>query len=252
MTPVLLTWNEEANIRRTLESLSWALSVIVLDSGSTDQTEAICREFPNVRFHQRHFDSHSHQWNAAIALAPTEWVLSLDADYQFSPALLKEIKNLTPAPDTSAFSIPFRFAIGGKILRNTILPPRLALFRRVQCHYIQDGHTQDLVVEGRVETLFQPIIHDDRKPFSRWWQSQKKYASLEAEKLFNSKWKELPLQDKLRKLIFPAPFAMATYTLLGQRLLLDGPAGWFYCLQRTLAEALLSAALLRLHLFPKS
>src|SRR4051812_32909684 len=91
ITPVILTFNETANIRRVLEHLTWARRIVVVDSGSTDDTLAIARSFPNVAVFERPFDSHANQWNYALSLSETDWCLSLDADYVVSPALASEI-----------------------------------------------------------------------------------------------------------------------------------------------------------------
>src|SRR5712692_9909832 len=66
ITPVVLTLNEEANLRRNLDSLHWADRVAIVDSGSTDQTEAIARSYPNVTWHTQRFDSFRAQWEYAI------------------------------------------------------------------------------------------------------------------------------------------------------------------------------------------
>ncbi|MGB2788468.1 MAG: glycosyltransferase, partial [Dokdonella sp.] len=66
ITPLILTWNEEANIARTLAKLAWAREVVVVDSGSTDSTHAICESFPNVRLVARPFDNHATQWNYGL------------------------------------------------------------------------------------------------------------------------------------------------------------------------------------------
>ncbi len=248
ITPVLLTWNEAPNIGRTLDALKWADQIIVMDSFSTDQTEAICRAHASLKFFQRRFTTHSEQWNAAIAHADTPWILSLDADYQVTPELRNEILSLTPDLETSGYSIPFRYAVNGIPLKRHILPPRIALFRSDRCTYIQDGHTQDLGEEGKVLILQNPIIHDDRKSFSRWYQSQIRYARLEAEKLFESPLSGLPLQDKLRKCMVLAPFVVFFYTLIYQRLLFEGITGWAYSGQRVIAECLLSFALAKRYL----
>src|SRR5712691_910459 len=86
ITPVVLTFNEEANIGRTLESLRWATSVVVLDSGSADATEWSAKGFPNVAWHLRQFDKHLAQWEYGIHQTgiTTDYVLALDADMQVS------------------------------------------------------------------------------------------------------------------------------------------------------------------------
>jgi len=126
VTPVILTSNEEVNIQRTLNALPWAETVVVLDSFSSDHTEAICRKFKNVRFQQRQFTTHSEQWNAAVQLASTPWILSLDADYQVSSNLLNKIKELEPSLSVKGYAIPFLFAVNGISLRAHLLPPRIA------------------------------------------------------------------------------------------------------------------------------
>lgn len=245
ITPVILTSNEESNIGRTLSALSWAETVVVFDSFSTDRTESICREFKNVQFHQRKFTTHSEQWNTAVDLAPTPWVLSLDADYQVSTTLLDEMKELDPSLSVKAYAIPFIFAVNGTHLRAHLLPPRIALFETAFSTYIQDGHTQDLQVNGEVETISSPLIHDDRKPFERWFASQIKYAELEVDKLAQTPFQQMTPQDQLRALILPAPIAVLFYTLFIKGLFLEGPAGWTYSLHRCIAESVLSALLIR-------
>src|SRR5580704_9120313 len=90
VTPVLLTFNEEPNIARTLRSLDWAASVVVLDSGSTDQTAAIAKGFPFVRWFARKFDGYGPQWSHAFRETGimTEYILALDADMSTSPELI--------------------------------------------------------------------------------------------------------------------------------------------------------------------
>lgn len=94
MTPVsavIITYNEARNIGRCLESLrTVADDIVVLDSFSTDATEAICAEY-GVRFIQHAFDGHIEQKNRAITLAKYDWVLSLDADEALSDTLRDSI-----------------------------------------------------------------------------------------------------------------------------------------------------------------
>ena len=244
ITPVILTFNEEANITRTLESLHWAESVIVLDSGSTDDTEWICRSNPRVQWHTHPFQSFAHQWNYAITLVPTPWMLALDADYFLTPAFINELRLLEVPETVHGFKIPFRYCIHGHPLKNSLLPPRITLFRPASTHVVKDGHTQTFIVQGHVKAFQEPVWHDDRKPFSRWWSSQEKYADMEVEKLFHTPWSELRIQDKLRKFILPAPPAVLFFTLFHKGCFFGGKAGWIYTGQRVLAESLLSFKLL--------
>src|SRR5260370_18992965 len=93
ITPVVLTFDEEVNLRRTLDSLHWAERIVLLDSGSTDQTEAIARSYSSVDWHIRPFDNFRSQWEHTIHQTDiaTEYVLALDADMEVSARLLEEI-----------------------------------------------------------------------------------------------------------------------------------------------------------------
>src|SRR5438045_7613760 len=103
LTALILTYNEQENLRRNLEALVWVPKVIVVDSFSNDQTLEIARSFPNVQVIQRAFDTHANQWNAGLDRIDTEWVLTLDADYVLTAELQEEIKNLEPASDLALY-----------------------------------------------------------------------------------------------------------------------------------------------------
>jgi glycosyltransferase involved in cell wall biosynthesis len=244
ITPLILTWNEAPNLARCLEPLAAFPRVVVLDSHSTDDTEAIARSFPNVVFQQRAFDDHTSQWNHGVALAESPWVLALDADYVLDPGFVPELASLSPAPEIAAYHARFRYCIAGHPLRATLYPPRAVLFRRDACTYRQDGHTQLLDIRGMTGMMESFIHHDDRKSLSRWIQSQDRYALLEAAKLAAAPGSGLSLQDRLRKSMVLAPLATLIYCLFAKRLLFDGWRGWFYTLQRVLAEIILALHLL--------
>ena len=94
ITPLVLTYNEAPNIRRTLEKLRWAREIIVVDSFSTDETLDRLKAFPQVRVVQRKFDTFAGQCNFGLDQIQTPWVLSLDADYVLSEELIEEIGGL--------------------------------------------------------------------------------------------------------------------------------------------------------------
>lgn len=242
VTPLILTFNEAPNIRRTLERLAWAGDIVVVDSGSTDSTRSILAEYSNVRVFERTFTTHAEQWNFGLRSTgiSTEWVLALDADFVVSHALIAEIAGLEPAAETAAYQSSFVYYVNGTPLRGAAYPPVVVLFRRAAAHYLQDGHTQRVQVGGPVLKLRAVIAHDDRKPLSMWLAAQVRYMRLEAEKLGSASMQSLGWLDRLRRLVVIAPPAMFAYCYLLRGGILDGWAGLFYALQRATAEAILS------------
>ena len=246
ITPLILTWNEEANIARTLAKLAWAREVGVVDSGSTDSTHAICESFPNVRLVARPFDNHATQWNYGLKEAgiATDWVLALDADYVLTDPMVEELRTLAPVEATAGYRMHFRYCIHGRALSGSLYPPVVALYRRTRAHYVQDGHTQRVVVDGPVGESASFAFHDDRKPLGRWLAAQDRYAQLECDLLAGRKWAELRWQDRLRKLMFITPWLVPIYCLTVGKGFKDGWPGLFYALQRSVAETILSLKLM--------
>lgn len=253
ITPLILTYNEAPNIRRSLAKLHWAGDIVVVDSHSDDSTVEICRGFPHVRVFERVFDNHAAQWNFALGETgiATDWVLALDADYVLSDALVSELGRTDPGEQVSGYSAGFRYCVGGKPLRGTLYPPVTALYRKEGAHYVQDGHTQRIVVEGEVLALRGKIFHDDRKPLTGWLRSQDRYMRLESAHIHQKGWKKLRTPDRLRKLIVVSPVVVLLYCLFVKGCILDGRAGLHYALQRMLAESLLSLRILELNLVGK-
>lgn len=248
ITGLVLTYNEEPNIARTLQALGWLRQIIVVDSFSTDATESIARSFPNVRFIQRSFDSFASQCNFGLEQITTNWVLSLDADYFVTAELREEISQLSDDTATSAYSARFRYCVFGRPLRGSLYPSRSVLFRKSAGHYVQDGHAHRLVFDGMSTLLRGVILHDDRKSLTAWLDSQRRYTQLEAQKLLSSPTRPSSWADRIRRSILPAAPAAFFYTLLFKQCIFDGWPGWYYALQRSYAELLLSLELLDFHL----
>jgi glycosyltransferase involved in cell wall biosynthesis len=245
VTALILTHNEKENIARTVSALPAIDEIVLVDSMSSDETTSIALAInPQIRVLLRAFDSHTEQWNFGLDQVRTEWVLTLDADYELSSELRDEITALNPPGDVNGYTAEFIYRISGHSLRGSSYPPRVVLFRVKQARYVDDGHTQLLQANGRIEQLAGKIYHDDRKPISQWIQAQDRYAILEARHLLSKPLSELNFQDRLRRRIFLAAPAMFLYLFFAKRLILDGWPGWFYVAQRTIAELLLSIRLL--------
>lgn len=246
ITPVILTWNEDANIARVLEKLRWAREVIVVDSGSTDSTRTICESFANVRVVLRSFDNHATQWNFGLKEtgADSNWILALDADYVLTDDLVEELRALAPEAVTAGYRVRFRYCINGQALSGSLYPPVVALYRRSHAHYVQDGHTQRVVVDGPVRELRSFVLHDDRKPLGRWLTAQDRYAQLECDLLAGRNWTELRWQDRLRRLMIVTPWLVPLYCLTVGKGFKDGWPGLFYAAQRSVAETILALKLM--------
>ena len=244
LTALILTRDEQENIGRTLSAIQWTENLVIVDSFSSDETVRRAQASrPSVRILQREFDTHATQWNFGLDQIDTEWVLTLDADYEVSEELAAEIKKLNPPEEVAGYKAPFEYRILGRSLRASVYPPRIVLFRTKSCSYYDDGHTQRLRPNGTVSSLTGKIYHDDRKPFNRWLESQNKYAKIEARYVLAQPLEKLSAPDRLRrKIVFAAP-AMFFYLMFGRGLILDGWPGWVYVCQRTIAEMLISIRL---------
>jgi len=242
ITPIISTFNEAPNIKRVLGALTWATEVLVIDSFSTDETLEICAEFDNVRVVQNAYNGPTDQSNFGLQQdIKTDWVMSMDADYIVTSELQAELAQLAPDDSVKGFQISFQYLINGIILRGSLYPPRTVLYRHRFAHYQRDGHTQRVVIDGLVLGLQSKLHHDDRKPYSRWLASQRKYAAQEASKLRGANWRNLSWPDRLRFWGL-APLAIVPYTLIFKGLMFNGRAGFEYTWQRLVAEVYLQKA----------
>jgi glycosyltransferase involved in cell wall biosynthesis len=239
---LILTYNEAPNIRRTLDALLKFSEVIVLDSGSTDETCNMAASYSNVRIEHRSFDQHANQWNYGLERCGIDrpWVLALDADYVLQRELVEEISRLPNEPSVSGYRVAFSYCIDGVRLSSALYPPVVVLYRRAATHYVQEGHTQRAVVAGCIRDLRGRINHDDRKPLSRWLMSQQRYARIEADYLLSADRSRLRLADRIRLMGWPAPFLVLVYTAIFKLCILSGWRGWLYVLQRVLAEIMIA------------
>jgi hypothetical protein len=243
VTPVILTFNEESNIGRLLRSLQWARDVVIVDSGSDDGTERIARQFANVRWFVRRFDTHGAQWEYAIRRTgvATRYVLALDADYEVPASFAAEVgAGFAPGRFAGAVAA-FEYRIHGRPLLGSVYPPKLVVFNPAKVQVSQPGHSQKFRIEGPIYRFHARLIHDDRKPLKRFLESQLKYASLEAIRLrtgASNHWR-----DRLRRLgVMPPLAALATYLKAGGPL--GGSAALRYVYERTLCECVLALQLL--------
>lgn len=243
ITPLILTYNEAPNIRRTLDKLLWAQRIVVIDSGSTDETLTILRSYPQVEAFHHPFSDFATQCNFGLTRVKTSWVLSLDADYELSDAFVNEIAALAAPDEIAGYRAHFVYRMHGRPLRGTLYPPRVVLYRNGMARYRNEGHGHRVAVDGAINDLAGVIYHDDRKPLARWFASQQHYAVAEADYLAETPIDRLTRGDRIRRMGWPAPLGVLFYTLFVKGCILDGRPGWSYALQRLLAETMIALAL---------
>lgn len=243
ITPVLLTHNEEPNIDDTLRRLAWARDVVVVDSGSTDQTLAILERFSNVRYFIRKFDTHANQWRYATdeTKIKTDWILRLDADYKVLNGLVAELARLNLDTDINAYRVAFKYSIFSRTLYSSLYPANTVLLRKGCFRVLDKGHTEAWEVTGPIGSLRQKIVHDDRKPSEHWISSQVRYMRRELSWL-QSRRSGLVRWLRLRPPLMP--IAVFFYCLICKGLIFNGRAGLFYAMQRMVAEGILSIMVL--------
>ena len=162
ITAAIITFNEEKNIRRCLESVRWMDELIVVDSFSTDRTVELARQYTD-KVLQRAWPGHVLQKQFALEQATGDWIISLDADEELSAAAAAEMLSaLADAPpEVNGYSFPRQsFYLGRWIRHGGWYPDRkVRLVRRGHARWGgQDPHDK-LVADGQTRDLQGNIIH---------------------------------------------------------------------------------------------
>jgi len=247
---LVLTMNEEVNVRRCLEGVKWADEIFILDSGSTDRTLEIAREYTD-RIYSRKFDNWAGQLNWALENMPfgNEWLLNVDADEVVADGLAAEVIEaaLKAAPDVTAYWVRRRFMFLGKWLKHSALYKTwiLRMFRHKRVRF-QRLVNPVPVYEGGNGYFENDLLHDDRKGFAALVARHNSYSSYEAmesmRRLYPEYLTEVELSSTLRddaaikrsKRIFerlplmlrpPVRFAYMYFVKAG---FLDGAPGFIY------------------------
>ncbi|MGP8049545.1 MAG: glycosyltransferase family 2 protein [Desulfobaccales bacterium] len=181
---LVCTKNEARNLKACLESVAWAGDLVVLDSGSDDDTVNIARRL-GARVVQRPFDNFSAHKNWALDNLDFahDWVLILDADERVSPALAREIAAAVARPgEVCGYYLARQNFFCGKWIRHGGWFPdyNLRLLKLGRGRYESRLVHEHVLLDGPAGYLENPLAHDDYKGLERYFDRHNLYSSLEA------------------------------------------------------------------------
>jgi glycosyltransferase involved in cell wall biosynthesis len=190
---VILTFNEERNLPDCLASLQGLGEIVVVDSGSTDQTLVIAESY-GAHIFRHPFGTHAKQWDWALKQLPlnTDWILAVDADQRLTPELKKEIPDALNGSKMNGYFINRRQIFRGKWIKHGGYYPKylLKLFRKAAVHTShQDLVDHHFLVDGRCAKLKYDLVEDNQKESELffWIQKHGQYANLQAQQEWNGK-----------------------------------------------------------------
>ncbi|WP_197531130.1 glycosyltransferase family 2 protein [Posidoniimonas corsicana] len=254
---MILTKNEESNIRRCLGSVAWSDDIVVYDSESTDRTTEISRGL-GARVVTRKFDNWSAHQNWAVGNIDFKhpWVLYIDADEQCDDELRQEVtQRAVASAQESAFRVRRKDYFMGRWLRRSQLyptwivrvfrPDRIRYERLVNPVAVVDGGTGEL--QGHL--LHHPFSHG----VSHWFDRHNRYSSFEAEDLLEEiqssvDWSGLICRDASRRRkamkhlayrLPGRPGLMFLYLYVARLGFLDGAPGYYYSRMRAAYELMI-------------
>jgi glycosyltransferase involved in cell wall biosynthesis len=161
LSVIIIAKNESAHIGSCLQSVAWADEIIVLDSGSEDDTVEICKQYTDSVF-ITDWPGFGIQKQRALDKAQGDWVLSIDADEVVTTELRMEIERALQQKLINGYDIPRLSSYCGKQIRHGGWWPDyvLRLFRRNAGYFTESVVHERIVVRGETGKLTSPLLHD--------------------------------------------------------------------------------------------
>lgn len=162
LSVIIITKNEAHAIGACLASVAWADEVIVVDSGSDDDTVEICQNF-GAFVSTNSWQGYGNQKNHALALAKGDWVLSIDADERVTPALQKEIiYAISHSNNFVSWKIPRLSSFCGRYIQHSGWRPDYVtrLFKRGFANFSDATVHEQLIVNGLTGKLKEDLLHE--------------------------------------------------------------------------------------------
>lgn len=184
---LIITFNEEKNIREVLGCFDFCDEIIVVDSLSTDKTVEIAGSFPKVKMIQNKFEDFTKQRNIALQHAKNDWVLFLDGDERITPQLRDEIIETVKNPDADDAYFFYRIFFVGKTKINfsgTQNDKNFRLFRKSKAHYSKSKKVHEtLEVNGTVGILRHKLLHYSFENYDHFKIKMLSYGRLKGQEL---------------------------------------------------------------------
>jgi (heptosyl)LPS beta-1,4-glucosyltransferase len=226
LSAVIATFNEEKNIARCLSSVkAVADEIVVLDSFSTDRTAKICEEH-GVKFIQRGWEGYSASKNYANSLASYDWILSLDADEELSPELIRSILEVKNGTELSNCSFNRLNNYCGKWIKHSGWYPdvKLRIFDRRHTSWQGTIHEKPVSsIDAPVNHLKGDCLHYSYYTIEEHYRQAEKFASLSAANMFAKGKRSGPAGPYIRA----AAKFLRNYIMKAG--FLDGSAGYTVC-----------------------
>ncbi len=188
ISATIITYNEERNLPRAIESLRCADEIVVIDSGSSDRTVEIAGKL-GARVVETPWQGYAKQKNFAAAQAAHDWILSLDADESLSEALEGEIWQLKKnGTQFDAYTMPRMAQYLGRWIRHSGWYPdrKVRLYNRTKAHWEGDFVHESVKVGGPVGHLNSNLLHFTCSSLSEHLKTMDRYTTLAAEQMLGT------------------------------------------------------------------
>jgi glycosyltransferase involved in cell wall biosynthesis len=185
----VLTKNSQQYLLEVLQALAAFGEVLLYDTGSTDQTMTIAKDFSNVRILEAPFIGFGPTHNQASAAAKNDWILSIDSDEVVTPQMLKAITDLHENPDT-VYAFPRNNYFNGKFIKWCGWYPdkQFRLYNRNKTRFSNAQVHESIITENlSVVTLNGPIVHYSYASISDFLSKMQTYSTLFAQQNKNKK-----------------------------------------------------------------
>ncbi len=187
LSVILITKNEEANLKDCLESVSFANEIIVVDSQSTDKTQEIAQSFGAKLEITSDWPGFGPQKNRALNLATQEWVLSIDADERVTPELKEEILAVISSKNAAnCYAIPRSSWYCGRFMKHSGWYPDYVdrLFKRGTAKFSDHLVHERLLPDGPAAKLKNHFLHYSFRDFSQVLKKVDAYSTASAEQAY--------------------------------------------------------------------